>query len=95
MSTDAQRYERLGRIWALLASAAASGDTVTYKQVGDAIGLFHRNVQPYLLRIKRYCEDNNLPHLNAVCVAGDTKLPNDPEYGHHARAKRDAALAYD
>jgi hypothetical protein len=81
MSTDAQRYERLERIWALLASAAAKGDTVTYKQVGDEISLFHRNLQPYLLRIKRYCQDHKLPHLNAVCVAADTDLPSDPEYG--------------
>jgi hypothetical protein len=46
MSEDAQRYARFRRAWAMLASAAVRGDTVTYKQVGDEIGLFHRNVQP-------------------------------------------------
>jgi hypothetical protein len=90
-----KRFYQCQQIWAVLALAAAEGHALTYKELGDRVGIFHRHLNRHLGIIKQYCKSYGLPHLNAICVAAKTELPSDPEYGDHAPKFLAAALGYD
>ncbi len=95
MSAIDRRFYLSQQVWAMLALAVAEGRTMTYKEVGDKIGVIPVRMSQILSPIKEYCKHHGLPHLNAVCVNADTQLPSDPEYGSEALRFLEAARAYD
>jgi len=48
---------------------------VTYKDVGDAIGVFHRTIRGALYYIQDRCHDKDLPTLTVWVVRKDSGLP--------------------
>jgi len=54
--------------WPILVERAISGKTITYKQLGDAIGIHHRTVRYVLGLIQDYCMEEKLPPLTILIV---------------------------
>jgi hypothetical protein len=55
--------------WPALVDVARNSETITYKSLGDAIGVHQRSVRLVLDLIQAYCVDVGLPPLTAVVVS--------------------------
>jgi putative restriction endonuclease len=59
-----------------LVATAKAGKTITYKELGDKIGLHHRPLQYVFGYIRDdICRRHDLPMLNALVVNADTQEP--------------------
>lgn len=65
------------KVFKVVAKAAGSHQTITYKQVGDQVGIHWRQVPGRLYAIWQWCSSQNppLPHLNAIVVNSTTGRP--------------------
>ena len=62
--------------WPILVERATSGKTITYKQLGDAIGIHHRTVRYVLILIQDFCMEEKLPPLT-ILIVNQTGKPGD------------------
>jgi len=69
------QYQRAYRAWSVLIGAAADKTRLTYKQLGDAIGIHHRAVRFVLGPIQEHCMMARLPPLTILAVGQDTGRP--------------------
>lgn len=69
--------ERAAKAWSVLSGVAKKQTLITYKQLGDAIGVHHRAVRYVLGVIQTYCLDNRLPPLTILVVNGDSGRPGE------------------
>lgn len=69
------RSERACQIWAVLAWAAASRQSLTYGQIAAATGTIQVSVGGFLEPIQSYCLLNELPPLTVLVVSKETGLP--------------------
>ncbi|MDY0385695.1 MAG: hypothetical protein RBT65_00915 [Methanolobus sp.] len=61
-----------------LVDHARKGQTVTYKEIGDEIGVFHRGFFPALGYIRdEFCAKRGYPLINALVVSKSTQLPGE------------------
>lgn len=60
--------ERAFLAWPILTKKAKSGETITYKELGDAIGIHHRAIRYVLSLIQDYCLEEKLPPLTILIV---------------------------
>ena len=61
-----------------LVAAAKAGETLTYKELGDRIGLHHRPLRFVLDYIRdEICRRHGLPMLNAIVGNADTGMPGE------------------
>ena len=60
--------ERAYLAWPILTGQAKKGEEITYKALGDAIGIHHRTVRYVLGLIQDYCLDEKLPPLTILIV---------------------------
>ena len=63
-----------GVIWPILVKAAGDGTLLRYKELGQVLGIHHRNVNKALNPIQLYCIDTRRPPLT-VLVVGPNLLP--------------------
>lgn len=60
--------ERAFKAWIILTSIALKRNFITYKELGDKIGIHHRAVRYVLGLIQDYCMSNELPPLTILVV---------------------------
>jgi hypothetical protein len=61
-----------------LVNYAREKQTVTYKEIGDKIGIFHRGFFPALCYIRdEFCVKRGYPLISALVVSKDTQLPGE------------------
>lgn len=60
--------ERAYRAWNILIDRAQKKQTITYKELGDAINVHHRACRFFLDHIQNYCLDNKLAPLTILVV---------------------------
>ena len=60
--------ERVYRAWNILTECAKRRTPITYKQLGDALGMHHRPVRFILGPIQAYCLAEHLPALTILVV---------------------------
>lgn len=60
--------ERAFLAWPILTSHAQKRKTITYKELGDSIGIHHRVVRYVLGLIQNYCLEEKLPPLTILIV---------------------------
>lgn len=58
--------ERAGHAWNILAEVARKRETITYGQLGAAIGIHHRAIRYVLGPIQDYCLEEKLPPLTIL-----------------------------
>jgi putative restriction endonuclease len=75
--SGSRSYQLAFNSWPLLTAAAESGATITYKQVGDQIGIHHRTIRLALGLIQDYCLDEGLPPLTVVVVSAARQRPGE------------------
>ena len=66
------------QIWPTLMVRAKRGETVTYQELGEPLGIRGQALQNFdriLAPIKYYCQQHSLPPLYALVVRKDTGLP--------------------
>jgi putative restriction endonuclease len=63
------------KTWPVLAKAADQKTTLSYKELGDAIGRHHRSVRYVLEVIQQYCMNAQLPPLTGLVVKQHERLP--------------------
>jgi len=69
------RSERASQIWAVLAWAAKSRQSLTYGQLGKLIGVPTAGLGPLLEPIQSYCITKGLPPLTVLVVQQESGLP--------------------
>ncbi|MDV6376470.1 hypothetical protein [Deinococcus arenicola] len=69
------RNERAAQVWAVLAWAARHRQTITYQQLGQAVGLPPVALGKVLDPIQAYCQARKLPPLTVLAVSKETGLP--------------------
>lgn len=67
--------QRAAKAWPVLSRTAKDRTVITYKALGDAIGIHHRAVQYVLGVIQAYCLENRLPPLTLLVVNSDSGVP--------------------
>ena len=67
----------------MLIEAAKAKQTVSYKQIGDAIHRHHRSVRLVLDPLQDSCRESRLPPLTVIVVKQDSKLPGSGFTAHH------------
>jgi putative restriction endonuclease len=77
MKTKINQEERAFKAWAILTNCAIKRDFVTYKELGDIIGIHHRAVRYVLGLIQDYCMSNELPPLTILVNNKNTGKPGD------------------
>jgi len=65
---EVNQAQRAYLAWPILVAQAKSNKTITYKQLGDAIGIHHRAVRFVLGLIQDYCMDEKLPPLTILVI---------------------------
>lgn len=64
------------KAWPILAKTAGQrGATLSYKELGDAIGHHHRSVRYVLAVIQQYCMEAQLPPLTGLVVRQHERVP--------------------
>jgi putative restriction endonuclease len=63
------------KTWPILAKTADQKTTLSYKELGDAIGLHHRSIRYVLEVIQQYCIDAQLPPLTGLVVRQHERVP--------------------
>ena len=83
-------------VFEVIRASAKARRTITYKEVGEQTDLSpFFQVPRYLGEIWRWCEARGIPHLNAIVVNQDTRLPgsgytphgSQVEWSEHQRIK--------
>jgi hypothetical protein len=69
------RSERASQIWAVLAWAARNRQSLTYRQIGQLIGVPTAGLGQLLEPIQSWCLLNKLPPLTVLVVRQETGLP--------------------
>ena len=90
------RSERASQIWAVLAWAAKSRQTLTYAQVGKLIGVPSAGLGQLLEPIQSYCLTQRLPPLTILVVQQDSGFqalallarPHQPSRRHRLKSSR-------
>ncbi len=62
------QVERASRAWPILTGRAARRSTITYGELGQALGVHHRALRYVLGVIQDYCLEENLPPLTILIV---------------------------
>ncbi|MGI2874501.1 HNH endonuclease [Vibrio fluvialis] len=62
------QVERAYKAWPILAQRAKSRKTITYKELGDAIGVHHRVIRFVLGVIQDYCMAEKIPPLTILII---------------------------
>ena len=70
------QIERAYKAWPILAQRAKAGKTITYKELGDAIGIHHRAIRFVLGVIQDYCLAENIPPLTILIINSTGKPGN-------------------
>jgi putative restriction endonuclease len=86
--TSHSRDDTISAIYKLCASTARTRRTITYKRIGELVGLHHRHVSRYLYPIQDACKAKGLPPLTAVVVR-----ESDGKAGDGLERRDGAALA--
>jgi HNH endonuclease len=68
--SDINQAERAFQTWPILTATAKRRETITYLQLGNAIGIHHRAVRFVLDLIQNYCIEEKLPPLTILVVNG-------------------------
>ncbi len=69
------QFERAYAAWQILINVAKAGGSITYKELGSAIGIHHRVVSHVLSVIQDHCLSEKLPPLTILIVNKKTKNP--------------------
>ena len=82
--------ERVYRAWSILTDCAKRRTPITYKQLGDALGMHHRPVRFILGAIQDYCLAERLPPLTILVInqrgrPGSGFIAVDPDSFDEAR----------
>lgn len=67
------QIERAFRAWPILVKIAAERRTITYKELGAALGVHHRPIRYVLDVIQNYCLEIDLPPLTILVVNSSGK----------------------
>lgn len=67
------QVERAFRAWPILIKTAKKRETITYLQLGNALGIHHRAIRYVLGVIQDYCLEENLPPLTILIVNSSGK----------------------
>lgn len=62
------QIERASRAWPILTSRAGKSSTITYGELGEALGVHHRAIRYVLGVIQDYCLEEKLPPLTILIV---------------------------
>ncbi len=71
------QYQRAFLAWPVLTETAAKNTTITYKELGQQIGIHHRTVRLVLGVIQSYCLSEKLPPLTILVVNRDRHKPGE------------------
>jgi putative restriction endonuclease len=78
MHVTAHNYgEYAFRAWPILCQRAAEGSVITYKELGELIGLHHRQIGRVLGVIQDYCLEAQLSPLTILIVNKNTGQPGE------------------
>jgi putative restriction endonuclease len=69
------REERALQIWQVLIGSAHNRQTLTYRRLGQTVGLPARGLGPCLELVSRHCRDLGLPQLTVLAVSTGTGKP--------------------
>lgn len=75
------QIERASKAWPVLIEAATSNKYLSYKDLGNAIGIHHRAVRFVLGVIQNYCLFEKLPPLT-ILVINSSGLPGSGFFAH-------------
>ena len=78
LDSEQKRAFRACIVWAALAVAASCGRTLTYKETGNLVCLFHRHLRPILDSVGAHCKLEGLPRLDCLVVLGGGKEKGKP-----------------
>jgi putative restriction endonuclease len=67
------QVERAFRAWPVLIGVAKNHNTITYGELGDAIGVHHRAIRYVLGVIQGYCLEEGLPPLTILIINSSGK----------------------
>lgn len=70
------QIERAYKAWPILAQRAKARETITYKELGDAIGIHHRAIRFVLSVIQDYCLAEKIPPLTILIINSTGKPGN-------------------
>lgn len=68
------QIERAFRTWPILTECASRKSTISYGELGKAIGVHHRAIRFILHHIQNYCIESNLPPLT-ILIVNSSGLP--------------------
>jgi putative restriction endonuclease len=71
------QYQRAFLAWPVLTAIASSHGTITYKELGDRLGIHHRPVRFVLGVIQDHCLREKLPPLTIVVVSRGWDTPGE------------------
>ena len=78
-----------------LVSHAKMGETITYKEVADKIGVHYRTISHPLGYIRDdICDKQNLPLINVLVVRKDNNLPGDRFLSGGTKSLSDSEVKY-
>lgn len=69
--------QRAAKAWPVLGDIAKKRALITYKQLGNDIGVHHRAIRYVLDLIQTHCLENHLAPLTILVVNGDSGRPGD------------------
>ena len=69
------QFQRASLAWPVLTEAATKRETITYKEIGDQIGIHQRPVRYVLGVIQDHCLHEKLPPLTILVVNQQKHLP--------------------
>ncbi len=84
-------------VFEYLKKCAGEHRTRSYKEIGDAVGLWYRVLRFPLYFIWQKCDERGLPELNAIAVNRKTKRPGPgcPQLASKWEDVRDRVFAFD
>lgn len=68
MTNNVNQEERAYRAWNVLVGCAETQKTITYKELGDKLGVHHRTCRYFLDCIQNFCLEEKLPPLTILVV---------------------------
>ena len=76
MAKIVNQEERAFRAWNVLIDYAEKKETITYKELGDKLGVHHRTCRYFLDYIQNFCIEERLPPLTILVVNQKGELGN-------------------
>lgn len=88
------QFERAYRAWPVLVQAARDKHPLTYRELGNALGIHHRPVRFVLAKIQAFCLEEGLPPLTSLVESQKGQVGEGFIAGTHDDIEEDRKSVY-